>query len=925
MNDAVAGFDGALEHHKAAFGALKGMDEVGELGAMGPDFLRGRREAIKQAEAAAKRFRKFDLAKALASDDPKQVDRAIEAFDAYAAAVNRLDEVMGNRVGVSRPASQMDTQLSARSGATQQMGAEGMVPPVGGRARPAGVHDIPPQPTLMGQGPGNVRPGPQDFEVLPLDEVMARTPSGPMKTEAAYYELARDLDVAMALDDAARARYREIYGRDWVPNYDILQGGAMQADDIAALGGKVSDTSDVTTRAGKVKGPVTPVEAPSAPKAPGSAPRELPTIPDLPSQKPSGPGWAGETRVGAGQAGPGRMTDELGAVTQEARAASTAIEEAVGPIRRRSPLEAFAYDVQAAAGRLGDDASLKAVFDAIKAQRGRAPFTFDRFRELVGEAEVAGYLATTGARARVTHVGDVGEALIVRPEFRQGDPVKFSFRDRFDRFEDRGRWGNDTRPEFQAEGNLAHGPLEPPRRPPPDSVSVDEYPTPVDGPRPTQNLRGKTERTPANEGALAEALRKADEARPTDLDVPRQPEGFTPEPAEPSVWDYGGRMDEVLRSFEAQGPRATAADRAAEQVRAAIDALEELSAGRIGAVEAREAAIAAGLSDKPRSVLGQQLANLWGVRQLGRAASEGAKSGGRAYTRGSVLDRMARSAGGGALRRFAAGGNVAAGAIGGASGALGGHLAGAMIGAAGSLAASVGKARDLVIKAGDRLLRGRGSRMAAAVPLAARYSYDGSEPTADVPTRIQQIQTALEDPEGTRQRVMESLGDLATTHPDIAAQVADDSLRKLANLRMRAPMFVWDAMGEARPAGAQSLRRFREYEDGTWNLPRLLDAVGSGSMTAAQADCLREQHPQACAALLERVFSDPTALRRAPRERLRIIEQLSGVQLRIGGPQYALRQQAAFPPPQQPGQNNPGAVKPPAQTPAQAQIAPGNR
>jgi hypothetical protein len=45
VREAVSGFDAALEHHQAAFGALKGMEEVGELGGMGPDFLRSRRKA----------------------------------------------------------------------------------------------------------------------------------------------------------------------------------------------------------------------------------------------------------------------------------------------------------------------------------------------------------------------------------------------------------------------------------------------------------------------------------------------------------------------------------------------------------------------------------------------------------------------------------------------------------------------------------------------------------------------------------------------------------------------------------------------------------------------------------------------------------------------------------------------------------------
>lgn len=825
--------------------------------------------------------------------------RALEALDQYALAINQLDEVMSVRAGLSVPNPRTGRTMMgrgepvgpyARSGDTL-MGQGDLVPPVGGRANPAGVMDVPMTPV----------------ETLPLSDVEAAVApfkATPLKTEGAYYELARDVDIAMAVDDAARARYEQIYGKPWEPNWDILQRGAMNDADVAALGGVVSETSEAGTRAGKAK-----ARKPAAPEPePVAGPRtEASPTAQLPS--------------------PEYATAPMGAATGEVRAGRTALDEVAGPVGRRSPLEAFAYDVQAAAGRLGPEPTIREIFDAIKAQRGRAPFSPARFHELVGEAEIAGYLATTGERKALAHLGEIGDRLSVRPEFQAGDPVKFSFRDRFDRFEDRGRWGNDTRREFQVEGNLAHGPVEPPRGGVPSEVSIAEHPA-VDasaGPRTERiNERGKTERTPANEGALEEALRKAEEGRATDLDVPRQ----EPVAADGSVFDDGGRMDAVLRRFEAdaQGPAIAAGERAAESVRAALDALSDLSGGKLGSVEAREAALAAGLRDVPRSVLGNQLANLWGIRQLGRAAAEGAKAGGRRLPKGSILERMARSAGGGGLRRAVAGGSVMAGMAGGAAGAIGGHLAGAMIGAAGTLGASVGRARDMILKAGDALLRGRGSRVLAAVPVAARYSYDGSEPTDDVPTRITQIQTALENPEATRQRILKGLGDLAVTQPDMANMVADDGLRKLANLRMRAPMFVWDAMGNARPAGAQALRRFREYEDATWNLPRLLDAVAGGYITQAQADAFREQHPQAHGQMLMRLMADPAVLQRVSRERQRVVEMLSGVPLHIGGPQYAIRQQAAFvvQPAQPPQGQNPGAVKAPVPTPAQAQIAPGN-
>lgn len=186
--------------------------------------------------------------------------------------------------------------------------------------------------------------------------------------------------------------------------------------------------------------------------------------------------------------------------------------------------------------------------------------------------------------------------------------------------------------------------------------------------------------------------------------------------------------------------RAFGAD-ASRSVRDALDEIHVATDGRIGVRTAMEAAEAAGLAAGPRGALSEALAGVVGLRQLSRAAADAAKNGTKLTGRSQSLWRkMAGRAGIGAARQAVMGGNVVRSAMGGAAGALGGHLVGAALGLAGNLAGSVGKARDAVIKAGAALLGGRGSRAVAAVPVLAKYSYDGSEPTEDVAVRVQQLQ-----------------------------------------------------------------------------------------------------------------------------------------------------------------------------------------
>lgn len=174
---------------------------------------------------------------------------------------------------------------------------------------------------------------------------------------------------------------------------------------------------------------------------------------------------------------------------------------------------------------------------------------------------------------------------------------------------------------------------------------------------------------------------------------------------------------------------------------------------------------------------------------------------------------------------------------------------------------------------------------------------------------------------------MEALGDLAVIAPDVAAAAVETRLNQFKNLSLRAPVFVWNALGEPRPVGAQALRQFREYEDATWNLQGLLDRVAAGSLTRTQAEALREQYPEVHSVLVQQVFEDKGWMQKATRERIAAVERLTGIPMSRATPDYAQRQQVIYQPPQQtqpaPTQNL--NIQAPPPTPAQATMAPGNR
>ncbi len=559
------------------------------------------------------------------------------------------------------------------------------------------------------------------------------------------------------------------------------------------------------------------------------------------------------------------------------------------PSHQMSSLEAFAYDVQAVGGQL-NKADLPSVLEAMRkrgkgGKLGKPPWSPERFQELVAEAEQAGYLATQGAKTPVDYLGmSVGDQLVITPDFATGQMPRFHKRERFGRWEDQGRSGG-------APGS------------PTGPTLLDGNPPPM-----APGSRMPTQGLPRSGDPLADALAEA----PV---VPQAAPGMDPL-----------LLDEAGQYVSQRGPARSHGDEAAREIDRLMGEVVEMTGGRTGLAQAREAAVAAGLPDKARGRLSEQLAGIWGLRQLAKAAGEATKGPSARAAKGSLMEKILKRSGVAAGRAAVFGNKMSTAIAGGAAGVVGGHLMGAAMGMVGGFAASAGKAHDMVIKAGAALLSGKGSRIAAAVPRVAKYSYDGSEPTEDVAARVQQLHTVMADPMAARARIVEELGDLGTMQPDMIEAVAGQRLAQYQSIAVRAPAFIWNSMGEARPVGAQALRRFREAEDTIWNLPGLMASISGGNVTRTQAEVFREGYPEHHAVMARSIMEDKERLRNASRERKAAAELILGYSLSTHTPEYAQRQQQTFVPPEP---TTPvagaGAVKAPNPTPSQSAIAPGNR
>jgi hypothetical protein len=931
-NDAVASWDNALERHRVKIGVLDVAAEAGELGERGSAWVAGRREALKAAERAAERLKKHDLAAVLAGDDARAVNHALSALDDYGSAMAHLDEAIG-------PGPRTVHGMRPRLDIVQ----DGVTPHSGGPLTKEWDPD-------SGASPLAIDTDEVMWKGLPARK--GEMLKGGSKRVPEYREAVGPADL--------ERRYEEIYGRPFRA-LDQLADDAADARRMADGNVETPSSLETTNVLKRKKNVETPssLETTNPGKilddgrprvgdtieyvADGFQPKrgqfevrriqrdpmtgeDVPVVWDPHANGGKGAEWPAPEFLVNGRivkrSGPANPGKRQGAGSEEIEATSPSgrpdmpVPDLMGP-HPKSPLAAFAYDVESAAAKLGSG-KLEDVLSSL-GRKGRAPYSLERFRELVGEAEQAGYLMTKGPGVEVPYLGaSVGDELVVRGEASPGH--KPDKKVRFGGWADQGNRQLEPKTIVDGADPLANqlnaGAVDPLA----GKTYKDAHPA-------GKAERGRKGKGPADDDTYVDGPPSFDEPAPRVADPM---DGATAVDTDPRVEVRhgaggnvrpGSAMDNFIEQMNAPGPRYDAGEVSARKVREALDEMNVLTDGRVGSSQAREAAEAAGLALGARGPLADHLGAIWGLRQLARASADATKGAKHSPLMQKIIKRAGIAAG----RQAVMGGNIMQSMGGAAGGVVGGHLVGLAFGAAGGIATSVGRARDMVIKAGAALLAGRGSRMAASIPIAARYSYDGSEPTDDVAERVQQLHTVMSDPESARSQIREDLKGLSAMAPDVAEAAVENRIRQYQNLALQAPVFVWSALGEARPAGQQALRRFREYEDATWDFDGLIRDVAAGNLSRTRAQALREQYPQAQAILAQQLLSGREHLGRMSREHLATIEMITGMVLSNRTPAYAARQSMTFTPPVPPAPTpGAGAMKPPAPTPAQAMIAPGN-
>lgn len=281
------------------------------------------------------------------------------------------------------------------------------------------------------------------------------------------------------------------------------------------------------------------------------------------------------------------------------------------------------------------------------------------------------------------------------------------------------------------------------------------------------------------------------------------------------------------------------------------------------------------------------------------------------------------------------------------TGALGGALGGPLGAVAavagelmylkrgGRLAAASGRLMGTVAKAAESLLTSNRVRVAAGALAGASannaWAYSDKGPIKDPVERIQEIQFLAANPDHIRERVADTAKDLAD-QPQLLAALQDRAVNQMQRLALRAPAIMFDKLGRALMPPGGKMRGFYEYENAVHDLPALLKAVASGTVTRPQVSALQENWISVHVKMASALLADPERLRDMSREVLRAVEAITGAPLtNAADPMWLARQTAAWVPPAPPA--NPQApqafnINPSgAPTPSQANAtgrAPGN-
>jgi hypothetical protein len=189
----------------------------------------------------------------------------------------------------------------------------------------------------------------------------------------------------------------------------------------------------------------------------------------------------------------------------------------------------------------------------------------------------------------------------------------------------------------------------------------------------------------------------------------------------------------------------------------------------------------------------------------------------------------------------------AAGAMAGVPGFIAGQAAYALVaGRLGRLAAWADESKRTTAAAIESLLGSGRAQAATRLVTAAKVSYTGhkEDETTDPRVKGDQLRNMLTNEEAIRARVRENLEPISRASPDLASEMEEVQVRRLHNLAEKAPAFL-ATPGAVPPApyGAE-MDYFNDYEQVTMDPDAAIKALKTASLTRAQVDAMREQHPQ---------------------------------------------------------------------------------
>lgn len=236
------------------------------------------------------------------------------------------------------------------------------------------------------------------------------------------------------------------------------------------------------------------------------------------------------------------------------------------------------------------------------------------------------------------------------------------------------------------------------------------------------------------------------------------------------------------------------------------------------------------------------------------------------------------------------------GAQGGYPGFLAGQAAYALVaGKLGKLIGWADSAKTTAAAAVESLL-GSGRAMAITkLTTAAKVSYTGRDEDATTNARDkgEQLNNMLSNEQALRERIRGNLAPIAKVSPDMATEMEEAQVMRLKNLALKAPAFL-AVPGAVPPApyGPQ-YDYYNEYEAVTLDPSKAIEALKTNSLTRAQVDGMREQHPrlyQHTAAEMVKGLT-PKVMLNLPKQARQQVEMFLGYSLY---PSLGPNQQAAY-------------------------------